>query len=155
MRCWLAPRNISPGASWGAAIVKGIAGSRLMMVVVSAESQNSQQVAREVERGVARQMNLIPLRLEDQPLSDALEYFLSQSQWLNAFPGPIEEHFGRIAHAVTNCLRDAEPREHAGGAREGSDDVPAAKSGRLHPDEWGRKRRGGFFNRLGALFDDR
>ena len=33
MRCWIAPRDIAPGANWGEAIVEGIKVSRVMVVI--------------------------------------------------------------------------------------------------------------------------
>ncbi len=52
IRCWVAPRDIMPGADWGASIIQGIPGSRLMLVIFSSHANASDQVKREVERAV-------------------------------------------------------------------------------------------------------
>ena len=52
IRCWVAPRDIPAGANWGAAIIDGIAGSKVMVVILSSDSNISPQVMREAERAV-------------------------------------------------------------------------------------------------------
>jgi hypothetical protein len=47
VRCWIAPRDIQPGADWGESIIHAIAGSRVMVLVLSHFSNASQQVKRE------------------------------------------------------------------------------------------------------------
>src|SRR5262249_48043463 len=73
IRCWVAPRDILPGKEWGAAIIDGIEQSRSMVLVFSANANNSQQVMREVERAVHRGMPIIPFRIEDVPSSRNME----------------------------------------------------------------------------------
>src|SRR5688572_7918813 len=41
-RCWIAPRDILPGAEWGSAIVDAIGQSRVMVLVYSANANRSQ-----------------------------------------------------------------------------------------------------------------
>jgi hypothetical protein len=38
LRCWIAPRDIPAGASWGGAIIEGIEDSRVMLLVFSAHT---------------------------------------------------------------------------------------------------------------------
>jgi hypothetical protein len=54
IRCWIAPRDITPVADWAEEIVDAIAASRVMVLVFSASANNSPQVRREVERAVHR-----------------------------------------------------------------------------------------------------
>jgi tetratricopeptide (TPR) repeat protein len=98
--CWIAPRDISPGATWAEAILDGIDDSRAMVVVFSAESNKSSHVLREVERAVAKRVPLVPFRIEDREPSRALEYFLSAQQWLDGFPGPTEAQLTVLVDAV-------------------------------------------------------
>jgi hypothetical protein len=39
IRCWIAPRDITPGDEWGAAIINGLNGSRLMVLIFSGSRQ--------------------------------------------------------------------------------------------------------------------
>jgi hypothetical protein len=83
-RCWIAPRDITPGTTWGGAISQAIAASRLMVLFVSRKANESQHVLREVERAVSRRVPVIPLRLERLELSPDLEFYLGAPQWLDA-----------------------------------------------------------------------
>lgn len=107
VKCWMAPRDIMPGAIWGEAIIDAIITSQLMILVFSRAANKSQQVAREVERAASRNVPLMPLRIEDVPLSKALELYLSTSQWLDAFTPPREQHLDRLVKAVKKLLGSA------------------------------------------------
>ena len=108
IRCWIAPRDIPPGAAWGEAIIDGINGSRVMIVVLSRHSNDSPQVLREVERAVSKKIVVIAFRIDDIPLAPGLEYFLSAAQWLNAVVPPLGPHLVRLEAAVV-AARGATP----------------------------------------------
>ena len=97
LRCWLAPRDISPSADWAAEIIDAIAAARVMVLVFSASSNQSPQVRREVERAVHRGVAVLPFRIEDVLPSRGLEYFLSAQHWMDAFPPPRERHYAALA----------------------------------------------------------
>ena len=54
IRCWIAPRDITPGLDWSEAIVDAIERSKVMVLVLSAHANGSPQIKREVERAVNR-----------------------------------------------------------------------------------------------------
>jgi hypothetical protein len=81
--CWIAPRDILPGMSWADAIVRAIAESELLLLLISAQSNSSPHVAREVERADSRKLPILPVRLENVPLSNELSYFIGGVQWLD------------------------------------------------------------------------
>src|SRR5215218_100512 len=110
VRCWMAPRDIVPGSEWGAAIIGAIGSSRVMVLIYTSSSNASPQVRREVERAVARGLHVIPFRVEDVPMSPALEYFISAPHWLDALNPPLErhlEHLGKIIEAVLEAQKSA------------------------------------------------
>lgn len=100
IRVWIAPRDILAGQIWGEAIIDAIAGSRVMVVIFSSNSNNSNQVLREVERAVSKGIAIIPFRIEDVVLSKSLEYFLSSPHWLDALTPPLEQHIQRLTEMV-------------------------------------------------------
>ncbi|HET6423273.1 MAG TPA: toll/interleukin-1 receptor domain-containing protein [Planctomycetaceae bacterium] len=108
VRCWIAPRDILPGDEWGAAIVKGIHASRMMVLIFSGNANASAQVRREVERAISRGQTVLPLRIENVPPDGALEYALSNTHWLDAFTPPVENQLTRLAQSV-RALLDAAP----------------------------------------------
>jgi hypothetical protein len=105
IRCWIAPRDIRPGMSWGSAILGAIDDARMMVLVFSRHANTSPQVGREVERAVHKELIIIPVRIEDvQPAGD-LEYFLGTPHWLDAMTPPLEQHLDRIVASVNYWLR--------------------------------------------------
>ncbi|MBX7211132.1 MAG: toll/interleukin-1 receptor domain-containing protein [Verrucomicrobiaceae bacterium] len=106
-RCWIAPRDVAPGAVWGASIVEAIEGARVMVLVFSANSNASQQVLNEVERAVSKGVIIIPLRIDDVPMSKAMEYFISSKHWLDALTPPLESHLRKLSTTVKAILGGA------------------------------------------------
>ena len=54
IRCWIAPRDIWPGAEFGEAIIEAIDHCPVMVLIFSSNANESRQVRREVERAVRR-----------------------------------------------------------------------------------------------------
>jgi hypothetical protein len=101
---WIAPRDVSPAADWAAEIIDAISSARLMVLVFSGSSNDSDQVRREVERAVHKQLPILPFRIEDVLPSKSLEYFLSTQHWMDAFPPPIEPHVDRLCDYLDKIL---------------------------------------------------
>ena len=112
IRCWVAPRDIAPGADWGASIIDAITECKVMVLIYSGNSNRSEQVKREVERAVFRNKILVPLRIEDVPPSKSLEYFISTPHWLDALTPPVQDHMARLADAVVPLLSAAQGAGH-------------------------------------------
>jgi hypothetical protein len=97
---WMAPRDIAPGSTWGAEIVRGINDARLMLLLLSSASNHSRQVAREVQLADSAQLPIIPVLLEAiKPEGDFL-YFLGNTQWLTALGGSPQTHAATLLAAV-------------------------------------------------------
>jgi hypothetical protein len=101
---WVAPRDIAPSADWAEEILQAISNSRLMVLVFSAESNNSPQVRREVERAVHRDLPVLPFRIEDVLPTKSLEYFLSTQHWMDAFSPPRDAQYARLAAHISERL---------------------------------------------------
>lgn len=100
LRCWIAPRDIQPGAEWGAAIINGIDRSKVMLVIFSTNANDSAQVRREVERAIGKSMPILPFRIEDANPKGALEFALSNTHWLDGFKPPIEPTLTQLVQSV-------------------------------------------------------
>lgn len=112
VRCWIAPRDISPSSDWAEEIIDAISAARVMILVFSSSSNQSPQVRREVERAVHKQVSILPFRIEDVTPSKSLEFFLSSQHWLDAFPPPLEPRYQRLC----NYLKAQASQSPAGGA---------------------------------------
>ncbi len=91
VKCWIAPRDIQPGSSWAGSIMKAIKSSKVLLLLLTKDSNESEQVIREVERAVKLRLRIICLRLDDIDLSDDLEYFISAVHGVDAYGKPLEK----------------------------------------------------------------
>jgi len=100
VRCWIAPRNIKPGADWAESIIAALGSCRAMVVIFSSSANTSPQVTREVQRAFEKGLTVMPFRIEDVQPSAALEYYMGSVHWLDALKGPIEAHIEKLATLV-------------------------------------------------------
>ena len=103
-RCWIAPRDILPGTEWGEAIIGGLKGARVFVLVFSRHANTSPQILREVERAVHLGLPIIPFRIEDVVPERSLEYFMSVPHWLDALSPPVEDHIVRLGDVVEQLV---------------------------------------------------
>ena len=151
-RCWIAPRDIAPGRSYGEAILDGIYSTRAFVLVFSGEANQSRHVLKEVERAINADKVVVPFRIESVMPSGAMEYFLSTDQWLDALTRPLDPHLAALERTVAGILG----RTATAGAPPPRDTLAeqAAEMQELAPDEWVR-RRGSWMRRVhDALFGD-
>jgi hypothetical protein len=104
VRCWIAPRDIMPGADWGESIVNGIRTSRVLLLVFSTNANKSRQIKREVEIAADGGVTIVPLRIEDILPTDSFKYFLGNIHWLDALTPPLEKHLQEVAAKVKAIL---------------------------------------------------
>ncbi|WP_420127481.1 toll/interleukin-1 receptor domain-containing protein [Longimicrobium sp.] len=118
VRCWIAPRDILPGDTYSGAIIRAISEAAIMLLVFSERANTSPQILREVERAVAREVPVLPVRIGDAKPSEELEFFISTHQWLDALPVPPEQHLDRITSVVQRVLDARRARPQAQPAQE-------------------------------------
>jgi tetratricopeptide (TPR) repeat protein len=104
IRCWIAPRDILPGSDWGAAIIDAIQEAKALVLIFSSNSNDSDQIKREIERTVHQGTAVIPFRIEDVLPNKTLEYFISTQHWLDALTPPLEDHMAHLAETITVLL---------------------------------------------------
>ena len=103
MFCWIAPRDIPYGEQWAGEITEAIQKARVMIFIFSDNSNQSEQVVREIQLALQYGLTVITLRISDQPYNRALEYYLSTLHWaqiedeeedgtLHAFVGQIKRY---------------------------------------------------------------
>jgi TolB-like protein/Flp pilus assembly protein TadD len=87
LRVWMAPRDVPAGAHYADALVRAISSSRSLLLILSENSVDSAHVSKEVERASSKRKPIVAIRLDAAPLTPAFEYFLSESQWVDARDG--------------------------------------------------------------------
>jgi hypothetical protein len=106
IRCWISPRDVRPGANFQEAIIDAIASSRIMVLIFTAHSNNSQHVIRELTNAISKNVIIIPFKVEDVPLSKSMEYLISVPHWLDAMTPPLEKHIEELARTVQSILKE-------------------------------------------------
>jgi TolB-like protein len=105
--CWIAPRDVKAGALYAEAIVRAISDAKALVLVLSANSVASAHVGKEVERASSKRRPVIALRIDEAPLSPALEYFLSESHWIDARAGGMDAALATLITAIREPERNA------------------------------------------------
>jgi hypothetical protein len=105
VRCWIAPRDVSPGADWGASIVEALDECKAMVLIFSSSANESPQIRNEVVRAVNNGITLIPVRIENIEPTKALAYFMGAVHWLDALTPPLDQHLKQLAASLKALLQ--------------------------------------------------
>src|SRR5450631_1100705 len=98
--CWMAPRDVKPGAQYADAIVRAINEAKAVVLVMSGSAADSSHVGKEIERASSKRKPIIAFRIDAAPLNHALEYFLSESQWIEVPKLGMPAALARLKEAV-------------------------------------------------------
>jgi TolB-like protein len=107
LACWIAPRDVKAGALYADAIVRAISGAKAFVLVLSESAIASSHVGKEVERASSKKRPIIALRIDATPLTPALEYFLSESQWVEVQAGNMGAAYAKLFDAIREPGRPA------------------------------------------------
>jgi TolB-like protein/tetratricopeptide (TPR) repeat protein len=121
LKCWIAPRDVKPGAQYADAIVRAITEAEAVVLVMSASAVGSSHVAREVERAASKHKPIIPFRVDTWALNPELEYFLSNSQWIDVpklgMPAALAKLQEAVGRGFAAPSQDAAAAKPAGGSK--------------------------------------
>jgi hypothetical protein len=107
IRCWIAPRDVPPGAEWAEAIVDAIDGCRAMILIFSSSTNASRQIRREVQQAFDGEKPVVPFRIENVVPERSLRYYMGSVHWLDALTPPLEQHLEKLAASVQALVRRA------------------------------------------------
>jgi len=102
--CWIAPRDILPGAEWPTSIVNAISSCKVFVLVFAASSNESSQVKKEVDYAVKHEKRILPFRIEKVEPTGSLEYYLGDLHWLDALTQPIEKNIEKLSDNIHEIL---------------------------------------------------
>jgi TolB-like protein/tetratricopeptide (TPR) repeat protein len=100
LKCWIAPRDVKPGAQYADAIVRAINEAKALVLVMSGSAVASSHVGKEIERASSKRKPIIAFRIDAAPLNHALEYFLSESQWIDGKALGVPAALNKLKEAV-------------------------------------------------------
>jgi len=104
IRCWIAPRDVTPGRAYAGCITEAIKLSKVLVIIFSSNSNASGPVTNELEIAMRNNITIIPFRIEDIILSNELEYYLASRHWLDAITPPIEQHINTLAEKIKSFV---------------------------------------------------
>jgi hypothetical protein len=141
IRCWIAPRDALPGHKYQGSIVRAIRSCRVMVLIFSSGSNQSDHVLREVTIASEAGRLVLPFRIEDVEIGDDLYYYVSSVHWLDAITPPLKQHIDKLVSTIHGFVQPgAEPsatEEPEPTAAEAPLDIrePPARSDDALPDE--------------------
>jgi hypothetical protein len=118
-KVWIAPRDVDAGRPYSECIVKAISDCALMVVVLSANSNGSDHVVREVESASNKRKPVLPIQIDQTPPKESLQYYLGPQHRLMATGGDEREHLAKLAEEVAKIVARQAPRRTGGSGPEG------------------------------------
>lgn len=85
--CWMAPMSISGGSSYAVEIPKAIKSAKAFVLILSEKCQRSIWVPREIDQAINEGKTILPFMIEDCPLKEDFNFYLSNVQRYPAFKG--------------------------------------------------------------------
>ena len=101
--CWIAPRDVGPGA-YPSQLVGAITDASAILVLFSEKSNRSEHVLREIEIAASRHKAILPVKIENVSPNQDLEYFTSRVQWFDAVDTPLEQRYEELLHFVQRLI---------------------------------------------------
>ncbi len=103
-KCWISPRDILPGENFQIAIVRAIRESKIMLLVFTANSNNSEEMSKELALASQNKLMVVPLRVEDVTPNDAFSYEFATRQWIDLF-SDWEIAIHQLAQRLESAIR--------------------------------------------------
>src|SRR5258708_1138137 len=144
IQCWIAPRDIEPGATWTKGIMQGLDACRVLILVFSEHANDSDHVQREVAKAFSSGLAVLPFRIKDVLPNQSLSYFLDTIHWLDATVPPLQKHLGTLSELVKKLLVDETTRKQR--KRLGPEKTSVARLPITGSDVFGREEDVAFLN---------
>lgn len=103
-KCWMDTHDITPGIPYAKEIMSGFCNSSAVVVIISKNTMHSVGVKNEIDNVYKKNKIIIPFRIDDTELSDELSFYLSSTQWINAFPS-FEDHLDELEKALSQLIK--------------------------------------------------
>lgn len=105
LTCWISSRNVKPGQNYQEQIVKAIRAARIMVLVFTANANNSNEIKKELALASQNNLVVIPVRIEDVTPNEAFAYEFATRQWIDLFDN-WENSIGRLVDQIASTIED-------------------------------------------------
>ena len=106
LTCWMSSRDIGPGENFQVSILRAIRSAGMMVMVFSGNSNNSDEVKKEIALAGQHKLLVVPVRVEDVVPGEAFEYELATRQWIDLFEN-WEQAIERLATQIRSVIQPA------------------------------------------------
>ncbi len=84
--CWIAPRDVTGGKSYGKEILEAISNAEVVLFIFSENSNRSRHVENEIDYAFNAEKIIIPFKIDDCKTSLELQYYLNKTHWISGSP---------------------------------------------------------------------
>jgi hypothetical protein len=102
--CWISFNDIHHGEVWAKAITQGIKNSKTFLLILTPNSNSSDQVLREIEYADKQKKKLYCYKVGNLVTSDALDYFISSIQQFETHKLPFAKGIERMSNELKRYL---------------------------------------------------
>jgi hypothetical protein len=114
LTCWMSSRDIGPGENFQVSILRAIRSAGMMLLVFSGNSNNSDEVKKEIALAGQHKLLVVPVRVEDVVPEEAFQYELATRQWIDLFEN-WEQAIERLAAQIRSVIHPAQAQGAAVG----------------------------------------
>jgi hypothetical protein len=111
IRCWIDSRDMLIRGDYAEVISNAIMNSRTFLIIFSGNLNSSPHALREISLGMENCDVVVPLRIDDTPISDAMKFYLAAIQWIDAVSEPLEYQLDHLVGSILNSLGDQRKKE--------------------------------------------
>ena len=103
LACWISARNVKPGQNFQEQIVRAIRGAKVMVLVFTANANNSNEIKKELALASQNNLIVIPVRIEDVAPNEAFAYEFATRQWIDLFED-WEKSISELVELIASIL---------------------------------------------------
>lgn len=108
IECWIAPRNIKTATNYAEEIMDGLDAAKAIVLVFSKDAQESEYVNNEIDTAFSKNKPIISIKVDDTFPKDQMEFFLKNTQWLDASPTALKEKNKTLESCYDQLVSDVE-----------------------------------------------
>jgi formylglycine-generating enzyme required for sulfatase activity len=140
LACWISFRNVKPGQNYQEQIVKAIRAAKIMVLVFTANANNSNEIKKELALACQNNLVVIPVRIEDVTPNEAFAYEFATRQWIDLFDD-WENSIGRLVELIAAVIDEDPSGDRTFATARRSDTVGALGEGPTPRKTWWPSRR--------------
>lgn len=106
LRCCIAYRGDVIEDFYETNVVSNIKNCKVLILVLSIDSNTSTEVRREVEFAVSNGMPVIAIKVTDVPTTQTIEYLLSSQPWVDVITPQSEGNFTQLVEVVKSTIEN-------------------------------------------------